>query len=77
LESGKLAANSALLAEIVQDRALFTQRAAALNGAPIHPMRLVKELQALLSDDMTLCLDMGRSIFGWLAICTAFAPGRF
>jgi acetolactate synthase-1/2/3 large subunit len=66
LESGDLAANSALLAEIVQDRALFTQRAAALNGAPIHPMRLVKELQALLSDDMTLCLDMG-SFHIWLA----------
>jgi acetolactate synthase-1/2/3 large subunit len=66
LEGGKLPANSALLAEIVQDRALFAQRAAALNGAPIHPMRLVKELQALLSDDMTLCLDMG-SFHIWLA----------
>src|SRR5258708_24990177 len=66
LEGGKLAENSALLAEIVKDRALFAQRAATLNGAPIHPMRLVKELQALLSDDMTLCLDMG-SFHIWLA----------
>jgi acetolactate synthase I/II/III large subunit len=63
---GKLPANSALLAEIVQGRAIFAQRAAALNGAPIHPMRLVKELQMLLSDDMTLCLDMG-SFHIWLA----------
>jgi acetolactate synthase-1/2/3 large subunit len=59
-------ANSALLAEINQDRALFAERAAALNGVPIHPMRLVKELQVLLSDDMTLCLDMG-SFHIWLA----------
>lgn len=66
LEGETLPANSAILAEIVQDRALFAQRAAALNGTPIHPMRLVKELQMLLSDDMTLCLDMG-SFHIWLA----------
>jgi acetolactate synthase-1/2/3 large subunit len=60
------AGSSALLAEIAQDRALFAQRAAAMNGTPIHPMRLVKELQMLLSDDMTLCLDMG-SFHIWLA----------
>ena len=66
LEGRELPANSALLAEIVRDRELFAQRAAALNGAPMHPMRLVKELQALLSDDMTLCLDMG-SFHIWLA----------
>jgi len=66
LDGGELPANSALLAEIVQDRAIFAQREAALNGAPIHPMRLVKELQALLSDDTTLCLDMG-SFHIWLA----------
>jgi acetolactate synthase-1/2/3 large subunit len=66
LESRKLPANSALLNEIVRDRALFAQRAATHNGVPIHPMRLVHELQALLSDDMTLCLDMG-SFHIWLA----------
>jgi acetolactate synthase-1/2/3 large subunit len=66
LEAETLPANSAILAEIVRDRALFTQLAAAKDGAPIHPMRLVKELQALLSDDMTLCLDMG-SFHIWLA----------
>jgi acetolactate synthase I/II/III large subunit len=66
LAGKELPANSALLAEIVQDRELFAQRAAAKNGAPIHPMRLVKELHALLSDDVTLCLDMG-SFHLWLA----------
>src|SRR4051812_9601190 len=66
LKAGNVPANAALLAEIVEDRALFAQRAAAQEGVPIHPMRLVKELQALLSDDMTLCLDMG-SFHIWLA----------
>src|SRR6202007_1911909 len=41
-------------------------KAAALNGTPIHPIRLVHELQTLLSSDMTLCLDMG-SFHIWLA----------
>ena len=66
LEGAQLQANSALLDEIARDRALFAQRAAAQNGVPIHPTRLVQELQALLSDDMTLCLDMG-SFHIWLA----------
>ena len=66
LDGRQLPANAALLNEIVRDRTLFAQRAAAENGVPIHPMRLVHELQALLSDDMTLCLDMG-SFHIWLA----------
>ena len=37
-----------------------------MSGVPIHPMRLVHELQSLLRDDMTLCLDMG-SFHIWLA----------
>src|SRR5262245_63423873 len=37
-----------------------------MTRVPIHPMRLVRELQCLLSDDMTLCLDMG-SFHIWLA----------
>jgi len=59
-------ADTALLSEVARDRAIFAQRAAAFNGAPIHPLRLAHELQALLSDDMTLCLDMG-SFHIWLA----------
>ena len=52
--------------EIARDRTQFAEHAAALNGVPIHPMRLVHELQHVLSDDMTLCLDMG-SFHIWLA----------
>jgi acetolactate synthase I/II/III large subunit len=58
--------NKAILQEVAQDRAMFTERAASLNGTPIHPMRLVHEIQTLLSDDMTLCLDMG-SFHIWMA----------
>ena len=60
------AADKAILEEIVRDRTMFAERAASLNGIPIHPMRLLHELQTLLSDDMTLCLDMG-SFHIWLA----------
>jgi acetolactate synthase-1/2/3 large subunit len=59
-------AGAELLGEIARDRAQFAERAAAMNGVPIHPMRLVHELQRVLSDDMTLCLDMG-SFHIWLA----------
>jgi len=59
-------ADAELLGEIARDRAQFAEQAAAMNGVPIHPMRLVHELQRALSDDMTLCLDMG-SFHIWLA----------
>jgi acetolactate synthase-1/2/3 large subunit len=66
LKSGDVSIHSSLLNEIARDRMLFREHAAAMSGTPIHPMRLVKELQDLLSDDMTLCLDMG-SFHIWLA----------
>ena len=59
-------ATANLLDEIAGDRRQFAERAAALNGVPIHPMRLVHELQSLLTDDITLCMDMG-SFHIWLA----------
>jgi len=63
-----------LLAEIARDRAEFEQAAIAMRGVPIHPQRLTHELQALLTDDMTLCLDMG-SFHIWLARhVTSFRP---
>jgi acetolactate synthase-1/2/3 large subunit len=66
LEARTVPADPALLKAFAQDRAMFAERAAAANGVPIHPMRLVNELQTILSDDMTLCLDMG-SFHIWLA----------
>jgi acetolactate synthase I/II/III large subunit len=58
--------SAALLQEVARERIAFSEKATALNGTPIHPMRLVHELQNLLSDDTTLCLDMG-SFHIWLA----------
>jgi acetolactate synthase-1/2/3 large subunit len=66
LDRQALGVDAALLSEFARDRAILAERAAALNGVPIHPMRLVHELQALLTGDMTLCLDMG-SFHIWLA----------
>jgi acetolactate synthase I/II/III large subunit len=66
MERKPRSADAELLGEIARDRAQFAERAAAMNGVPIHPMRLVYELQRALSDDMTLCLDMG-SFHVWLA----------
>jgi acetolactate synthase-1/2/3 large subunit len=66
LETRTFSTHWPLLKEIANERMLFERRAAAQNGVPIHPLRLVSELQALLSDDMTLCLDMG-SFHIWLA----------
>jgi acetolactate synthase I/II/III large subunit len=44
----------------------LANRSAGLKGTPIHPMRLVHELQPLLGSDITLCLDMG-SFHLWMA----------
>jgi acetolactate synthase I/II/III large subunit len=60
------AAGSTRLTEIAREREAFALRAAAANGVPIHPIRLVLELQKVLRDDMTLCLDIG-SFHIWLA----------
>ena len=66
LQMAAHAGSAELLREVARERAAFAEKAAASNGTPIHPMRLVHELQGLLSNDMTLCLDMG-SFHIWLA----------
>ena len=38
-------ADAPLLSEIVRERTQFAAGAAALHGVPIHPLRLVHELQ--------------------------------
>ncbi|HEY3856480.1 MAG TPA: acetolactate synthase AlsS [Verrucomicrobiae bacterium] len=47
-------------------RALRLEEAHKYTGTPIHPLRIVAELQRFLSDDVTLCLDMG-SFHLWIA----------
>lgn len=55
-----------MLNEIAQQREEILRIGAAKSGTPIHPLRLVSELQSILSPDMTLCLDMG-SFHLWVA----------
>ena len=58
--------SAALLHTIVAERAQFSQDAAAHSGVPIHPIRIVFELQRMLTPDVTVCLDMG-SFHLWIA----------
>jgi acetolactate synthase-1/2/3 large subunit len=55
-----------LLGRIAEDRQELARSSAALNGTPVHPIRLVSELQTILTPDTTLCLDMG-SFHLWMA----------
>jgi acetolactate synthase I/II/III large subunit len=55
-----------LLRQIMSHREELARAAAQLAGTPIHPMRLVHELQPFLNTDVTLSLDMG-SFHLWLA----------
>jgi acetolactate synthase-1/2/3 large subunit len=66
ISGGSRTASAELLREVAEERAALVNLAIGLNGTPIHPARLVHELQGLLSDDMTLCLDMG-SFHIWMA----------
>jgi acetolactate synthase I/II/III large subunit len=55
-----------LLDRIAEDRQELARSSAAQNGTPVHPLRLVSELQNILTPDTTLCLDMG-SFHLWMA----------
>ena len=60
LQRSKLADISAeLLERIADDRKRLMAEAAVKAGVPIHPLRLVSELQKILTPDVTVCSDMG------------------
>jgi acetolactate synthase I/II/III large subunit len=52
-------ATAELLHSIALDRERLMAEAAAKSGVPIHPMRLISELQKILTPDVTVCSDMG------------------
>lgn len=60
------ALSSGILEAIAVERNRLNEESALRGGTPIHPLRLVHELQPFLSTDLTLCLDMG-SFHLWLA----------
>jgi acetolactate synthase I/II/III large subunit len=55
-----------MLETIAKEREELTRSSALLSGTPIHPLRIVAELQKILKSDTTLCLDMG-SFHLWMA----------
>jgi acetolactate synthase-1/2/3 large subunit len=60
LQRPRLAAQSIeLLKLIAEDRKRLMDEAAAKSGVPIHPLRLISELQKILTPDVTVCSDMG------------------
>ena len=54
------------LSSLASKRALRIEEADRYTESPIHPLRIVAELQKRLTDDVTLCLDMG-SFHLWIA----------
>lgn len=48
-----------LLEVIAADRVQLLTEAAAQGGTPVHPLRIIAELQKMLTPDVTLCSDMG------------------
>jgi acetolactate synthase-1/2/3 large subunit len=60
LHRSHLADESARLLQMIgQDRQRLIAEAAKKSGVPIHPLRLVSELQKILTPDVTVCSDMG------------------
>jgi acetolactate synthase I/II/III large subunit len=62
----KSALSLGFLETITAERKLLSEESAARDGTPIHPLRLVYELQQFLGNDTTVCLDMG-SFHLWIA----------
>ena len=70
-------ATTAILEDIVAERETSGRANAVRGGAPIHPLRLVAELQDFLREDVTLCADMG-SFHLWMARhLYSFRPRQF
>src|ERR1700759_3379741 len=63
------------LAKLASKRALRIKDADRYTEDPIHPLRIVAELQKWLADDVTLCLDMG-SFHLWIATFFFSFPAR-
>ena len=66
MRQGKSAMADHVLQSIIAERNRLTDEARHKDSTPIHPLRLVAELQKIMANDVTLCLDMG-SFHLWLA----------
>src|ERR1700746_2646737 len=60
LKRSQLARESGRLLQLIgEDRQRLMAEAATKSGVPIHPLRLISELQKILTPDVTVCSDMG------------------
>jgi acetolactate synthase-1/2/3 large subunit len=64
--SGRAALSSEILDLISKERKQLAADAAIRGGHPIHPLRLIYELQQFLSSDVTVCMDVGL-FYLWIA----------
>jgi len=61
-----LAKPNPVLCSVIDEMAMIRDQGAKEAGVPIHPLRLISDLQAVVAKDVTLCLDMG-SFHIWIA----------
>lgn len=57
---------NAIPSTLAEARAALTRKSATLGGCPIHPLRIVNELQDIVDAHTTMCVDMG-SFHIWIA----------
>lgn len=55
-----------LIEDYSRDRQLLAGNYSSRNDSPVHPLSIIGELQDVLSDDVTLCVDVG-SFYIWIA----------
>jgi acetolactate synthase-1/2/3 large subunit len=63
-----------LLRHVRKELEATRQEGSGLTQRPIHPLRIVHELQQILTDDVTLCSDMGSFHIWLLRYLYSFKP---
>lgn len=66
LSPGAARGKHTLLSAAHQDLEDIRAKGAALGGTPMHPLRIISDLQPFMTDDVTLALDIG-SFYIWHA----------
>jgi acetolactate synthase-1/2/3 large subunit len=63
---GRQCRGNPMLGGVIEEMNTIRALGMSEGGMPVHPLRLVADLQSVIDDDVTLCLDMG-SFHIWLA----------
>ncbi len=76
LQAGSRATDVPLLADVRRELEEVRAKGASLAGVPVHPLRIVHEIQEFTTEDMTIALDMG-AFHIWIArYFYSFRPGQ-